>query len=109
MLEKFGLLSVNQLAAQIKLTEVWKAINIENYAIRLDPYKPISIDQKFQHTLRTRLNRIFNDDSRLLISKQSFSINPARLWNQAPASVSSALSLSAAKSEILAHVKTLPI
>ena len=36
MLTKFNLLSVNQLAAQIKLTEVWKASNVENYAITLE-------------------------------------------------------------------------
>ena len=38
MLTKFNLLSVNQLAAQIKLTEVWKSVNIKDYAISLDPY-----------------------------------------------------------------------
>ena len=30
MLTKFKLISVNQLAAQIKLTEVWKSVNIQN-------------------------------------------------------------------------------
>ena len=33
MLNKFNLLSVNQLTAQIKLTEVWKSVNIKDYAI----------------------------------------------------------------------------
>ena len=36
MLENQEMLSVNQLAAQIKLTEVWKAKNTEEYPIRMD-------------------------------------------------------------------------
>ena len=32
---KFKLLSVNQLAGEIKLTESWKSINIEKYPIEL--------------------------------------------------------------------------
>jgi hypothetical protein len=35
MLSKFGLLSVNQLAANIKLTESWKCINENKYKIKL--------------------------------------------------------------------------
>ena len=31
LLTKFNLLSVNQLAAQIKLQETWKSINIQKY------------------------------------------------------------------------------
>ena len=38
MLEKFELLSVNQLAAQIKLTEAWKSVYLKGYAIVLDLY-----------------------------------------------------------------------
>ena len=38
MLEKFELLSVNQLAAQIKLTEAWKSVFLKGYAIVLDLY-----------------------------------------------------------------------
>ena len=109
MLNKFGLLSVNQLTAQIKLTEVWKAVHVENYAISLDPYKPLQPDQEQLHSLRPCRNRIFNDSSRLAISKQSFSIDAARLWNQAPACLTSASTLSAAKSAILTFAKSLPV
>ena len=42
MLEKFDLLSVNQLAAQIKITEVWKSVYVEGYAIELDPYNNLN-------------------------------------------------------------------
>ena len=35
MLNKFELLSVNQLSAQIKLTEVWKSINVGKCPLKL--------------------------------------------------------------------------
>ena len=109
MLTKFNLLSVNQLAAQIKLTEVWKASNVENYAITLEPYKLPRADNGVLHNLRHQANRVFNDSSRLRISKQSFSVDAARLWNLAPISVKLAPTIGAAKSAILAHAKTLPV
>ena len=111
MLSKFNLLSVNQLAAQIKLTEVWKAKNVEDYALSFDPYKrphPVQ-DVNLEIPLRPRTNRVYDDYSRLQISKQSFNIDAARLWNLAPKEVTAAVSLSAAKNAILIHVKTLPV
>ena len=111
MLSKFNLLSVNQLAAQIKLTEVWKAKNVEDYALSFDPYKrphPVQ-DVNLEIPLRPRTNRVYDDYSRLQISKQSFNIDAARLWNLAPREVTTAVSLSAAKSAILIHVKSFPV
>ena len=61
MLDKFGILSVNQLAAKIKIIEVWKIINKEGYPLSLDPY-----NQNLQALeLRTQHNRVFRDDCRL--------------------------------------------
>ena len=62
MLKKFNLLSVNQLAAKIKLIEVWKTINRLNYPLGLvDPYKPTSLTNQQNYDLRGQTNRIFND------------------------------------------------
>ena len=36
LLLKFGMLSVNQLNAQVKLLEIWKAINVVDYPLKLD-------------------------------------------------------------------------
>ena len=36
MLVKFKILSVNQMNAQIKLSEMWKSINIENYPLKTE-------------------------------------------------------------------------
>ena len=107
MLKKFNLLSVNQLAAQIKLQEVWKSINIDKYGITLEPYNE-HVDPSGR-TLRLKSNRTFNDTSRLVLAEHSFTIDAAKLWNNAPVEVTSAKCLSHAKRTILVHVKTLPI
>ena len=54
MPDKFKILSVNQLAAKIKIIEVWKIINKEGYPLSLDPY-----NQNLQALeLRPQHNRI---------------------------------------------------
>ena len=111
MLQKFELLSVNQLSAQIKLTEVWKAKNVENYALSFEPYKRINPDLnvELERDLRPQRNRVLNDTARLKVSKQSFNVDAARLWNQAPVSITTAITLGKAKSAILSWVKSLPV
>ena len=111
MLTKFGLLSVNQLAAQIKLIEVWKATNVENYALILEPYRPNRPDQipGQDYTLRPRENRIYNDSARLQISKHSFNVDAARLWNLFPPEIRNAATFGIAKSAIANYAKSLPV
>ena len=36
LLSKFGMLSVNQLNAQMKLVEMWKAINVDDYPLKVE-------------------------------------------------------------------------
>jgi hypothetical protein len=107
MLEKYDLLSVNQLAATIKLTEVWKIENQENYPLKLDPYKLHTY--RAHQVLRDKPNRVFNDSCRLKGSESSFHIDAARVWNAAPNTVQKAITLSIAKSEIKKFCKTLPV
>ena len=94
LLTKFKLLSVNQLAAQIKLTEVWKSVNVQDCPIVMDPYNQGQSASNLE--LRPRPTRIFNDTARLQISKSSFSVDAARLWNLAPTNVTQAIKLSEA-------------
>ena len=63
MLEKFNLLSVNQLSAQIKLKEVWKSLNCEDYPIKLTEWNTALDDNV--HSLRKKENRVFSDSYRL--------------------------------------------
>ena len=107
MLDKFKLLSVNQLAAQIKLKEVWKSLNSENYPIRLDTYNEALANGP--HSLRHQENRIFKDNCRLQKSKMSFNLDAARLWNAAPQSIKNSRTSYEAKKHILSYVKSLPL
>ena len=107
MLEKFDLLSVNQLAAQIKLLEVWKAVHIPGYAVAMDPYNQERPHNT--HHLRNQTNRIFNDSTKLKIAEQSFNIDAAKLWNNAPEETRTAATIEIAKRAIKIIVKTFPI
>ena len=107
LLEKYPLLSVNQLAANIKLTEAWKSLNQEGYPIKLEPYNSNLLMQKIH--LRQQPNRIFKDDCRLKKFESSFCIDAARLWNGAPREVTSAISLKTAKTAIRKYCRLLPV
>ena len=107
ILKKFNLLSVNQLAAQIKLTEVWKAINREGYPIQLEPYNNHLTQSGLR--LRPKLDRVFNDTSRLRLAESSFNIDAARVWNAAPADITTAISIELAKKRIRIYAESLPV
>ena len=66
MLEKYILPSVNQLGAEIKLTETWKSINVDDWPIKLNSYNS-NLDEN-RIGLRPQQNRIFNDSYRLQIA-----------------------------------------
>ena len=96
------------MAAQIKLIEVWKSVHVEGNPTKLDLFNKTNQSDLAQ-VLRRKTNRVFNDISRLEISKSSFHIDAARLWNRAPAEIQIAPTLSLAKKAVLRHVKSLPI
>ena len=91
-------ISVNQLAAKIKLIEVWKSVHSEGYPLSLEPYKVNST--VISHDLRFQPNRVFNDNCRLQKSESSYHIDAARIWNAAPLSIRNAISLNIAESKI---------
>ena len=107
LLKKFGRLSVNQLAAQIKRTEVWKSLNVAGHPNLLKPYNKASTSTTAG--LRPKPTRILNDSSKLMCAKFSFHVDAARLWNLAPPTIKSADTLRKAKSAIMTHCKSLPI
>ena len=105
LLKKFGLLSVNQLAAHIKTVEAWKTINVENYPIKLEN------NQLHRNTngreVRESTVKLWKDDTRVASAKESFIRDAAKIWNNAPANVKNAKSLYLAKKESLSFCKTL--
>ena len=109
MLNKFELLSVNQLSAQIKLTEVWKSINVGKCPLKLEPYNPNQNQSEMNHNLRPKQSKMFNDTARLKLSKSSFNTDAARILNAAPIEIKKANTLNSAKSAIKSYCLTLPV
>ena len=106
MLEKFDMLSVNQTAAQIKLTEAWKASNDEDY--------PIHMKKPEQHTESTRevragTRREMEEGGRTRTLRESFTRDAGRLWNQAPLGLNETIKIAAAKRGIKDYCRTLSI
>ena len=107
LLQKYKLLSVNQLAAEIKLVEAWKIINRDNYPLKLEPNNP---DRAYtQRELRPSSIKIWNDDAKSMAAKVSFRRDAAKLWNNAPEVIKSAQSLNIAKKEIKSYCSLLPM
>ena len=99
------MLSVNQTAAQIKLTEMWKAINVPKFPIKVNKQQTPNDSR----TTRGVTNgRIIEEGSSNLVTN-SFIGDATRLWNRAPEAIKTAGSIFCAKQEIKKYVSTLPI
>ena len=92
------MLSVNQLAASIKLMEVWKSVNIKDYPVQLEPNNP-NADTSLRQ-LRPSTSRAWNQDARTGPEKESFTRNAAKIWNIAPTELKEIKSLPMAKKAI---------
>ncbi len=101
MLDKLGWLSVNQMAAEVRLFEVWKALNLETSLMGLFEKVDGRTRQASQNQIKTSRNSTLRDTSFLQPS--------AKLWNLAPASVVEAKAESQARKAIRHYVKTLPL
>ena len=107
MLEKLNLPSVNQLAIEVKLTEVWKSLNDPSYPMKMDRNLPM--DGATNRPLRPTSMRELKDNARTKIGEESFGISAARMWNQIPTRIKDAKTLAKAKKEIKEFCKTRPI
>ena len=105
LLTRFDMLSINQLNAQIKLQEIWKALNIDDY--------PLKVQRQFSDFSRvnTRADATQKpvEIGRSLLVQKTCVSDAISLWNKAPTHVTSCTSLSQAKTEIKKFVRQLPI
>ena len=76
------------------------------YPLAYKTYKNSDINN---YQLRPNQSRVFNDIARLKLSKSSFNIDLAKIWNRAPEEVKSATTLISAKKAIKKFSKSLPI
>ena len=105
LLEEQNMLSVNQMAAQIKLTEMWKAVN--------DPLYPIKMKTRDNQgegmETRSGIQGDLTESGGSARAKKSFTIDAAKIWNKASEKIRTAKSLAIAKKAIRAHCKNFPI
>ena len=80
MLVKFNMLSVNQLNAQIKITEIWKALH--------NPDNPLKIE-KVNHESSVCLTRVvtkgdLKEVGKSTILQSTYISDASRIWNKCP-------------------------
>ena len=100
-----NMLSVNQINAQIKLTEMWKASNVDNY--------PTKLFRK-EHSEDDRLTRSIIRGDLLMQGKNelcnaSFIQDASKNWNTASQLIKDCNSIYKAKKEIKKFVLTIPM
>ena len=105
LLQKFGMLSANQMNVQLKLVEVWKAMNVQDYPLKIERQ---SVQQNGVSTRADSTGKPIGIGKSLLTQKSCIS-NAIHLWNLAPVSVTGSLSLYQAKAEIKKYVRQLPV
>ena len=101
MLERQKMMSVNQLHAQIKLTEMWKALNRPSYPLQIGK-RNLGDETR---TTRSVTMKNLNEPKSLT----TFIGDATRLWNKAPPSIRNAKSIGNVKQEIKKFCHTLPI
>ena len=105
MLTKFNMMSVNQINAQIKLSEMWKAVKDEDHPFGLTKREP-GPDVR---SMRSITNEMLPVQSFSELSKNTFINDGIKAWNLAPAKIKNCLTYTSAKIEIKKFAKTIPI
>ena len=105
LLKKFNMLSVNQLNAKVKLVEIWKALNVEDYPLKVK--RQSSNNQKVN--TRADINQRPVEIGKSLLAQKTCVSDAIHLWNRAPEAIMNSSSLFQVKQEIKKFVLLLPI
>ncbi len=105
LLTKVKMMSVNQTAAQIKLTEMWKAVHDNGYPIKVQLK---SSQEKGMSTRSCTRGEVVEVGSSTKTIK-SFIGSATRLWNLAPEAIKNAATIWRAKAEIKKFCLSLPV
>ena len=80
LLEKFKMLSINQMNAQIKLLEIWKTISVKDY-----PIKTKFVSRSDDIVITRAFSLGYLQENRLTnFSKRTFLNDATHIWNLAP-------------------------
>ena len=100
------MLSVNRMNAQIKLTEVWKALNLMDTPLNI---KLPTLDPNNRGSRSSTNGRLQVCNGKTVLSQATFLNDSKRIWNAAPQTTRDCVSLYTAKKEIKKYVTTLPL
>ena len=104
MLLKLKIKSVNQINAQIKLSEMWKSVNIDNYPIKINLVSRSEEVAQTRAYTKGQLQEVLATNT----SQRSFINDATHIWNKAPTKIKQCKTLASAKLAINAFVLTLP-
>ena len=105
LLTKFNALSVNQMNAQIKLQQIWKAIHVDGYPLKIALQSVSGSGVSTRAAAKGRPVKIGNSN----VTKSTSTSDAIRIWNKAPSTITEATTLFQAKNAIKAFVQSLPI
>ena len=93
LLKKFNMLSVNQINAQINLSEMWKSVPIKNYPIKTD------IIHRNDDVKKTRAaaSGLLCESKVSNMSQKIFLNDAIHIWDMAPTNIKTCASLISAK------------
>ena len=97
------MMSVNQINAQIKIQEIWKALHIENYPLKLDRQ---SVSETGTSTKACTSGKLM-ESGRSVIAQKTCINDAIKLWNKAPKQVTQCLTLSQIKVQSKLNAKSL--
>ena len=105
LLDNLNMLSVNQMNAQIKITEVWKSQKLPNYPLKTEK---VCHDND---TCKTRAvsNGDLKEFGKSELLQSTFLSDASKSWNKCPNDIILCETLSKAKKAIRIFVKTLPV
>ena len=104
ILEKFNLLSVNQLNAQIKLCDIWKAVNVTDYPTKVSF---ITVQSNSVHT-RSVTNGLLKESGKTALTQGTLINDAIKAWNITSNEVKQSATYNVAKNNIKKFVKNLP-
>ena len=97
--------SVNQLNAQAKLLEIWKALNVPKYPLSIQ----LQTDDHRGVSTRADCKGRPCEIGRTNLTQKTCISDAIKLWNLAPEIIKQSKNVAQAKTEIKKYAKTIPI
>ena len=105
LLAKANMLSVNQINAQIKINEVWKALHVPNHPFKIEKV----IHDNSTCVTRAEANGELKEFGKSVIVQSTFLSDASHVWNKCPSSIKDCDTLWKATKTIRTFVASLPI